>query len=558
MPDTMSSDSNRVEVPGSDKIALPEGSLVGDVPADERFQVTVRVRRQAALPSLTAYAQQMPTQRRYMTRAEMAAQHGASANDLAKVAAFAQVYNLTVDDSDSARRSVLLSGTAAEFELAFGVTLKLYNLGGTVSYRGRSGPIFVPADLDGIVVGVFGLDNRPFATAHHSLKRRKHPPVPPEAVTAYYPAQIAALYNFPTDVTGQGQKIGIIELGGGFRQADLDTYFAEAGVTMPPKVSAASFAGGGTNSPGTDPLDPVNPDVEVLLDIEVAGSVAPGAEIVVYFAKDASDQGFLDVMTAAVNDPQNELTSISVSWGGPEAGVGAGTAASATTQFQDNFDQTLQTAAHLGITVCVASGDSGSANYAANDPNWDGGAHADFPASSPYALGCGGTRITTSGDTLTGEVVWHPGANVGSGGGVSRYFPLPSYQANANVPQAVNPDGPVMRGVPDVSGDAASESGYRVLCDGQEFPDPTKQLPGIGGTSAVAPLWTGLIALLAQSFGAKLGWINPQLYQLSSDTGAFNDITDGNNGDYQAAPGWDPCTGLGTPNGQKLRDALKQ
>lgn len=557
MPDTISSDSNRVEVPGSEKIGLPEGSLIGDVPADERFQVTVRVRRQAALPSLEAYAAQAPGQRRYMTRAEMAAQHGASAEDFQKVAAFAQVYNLTVDDLDSARRSVLLSGTAAEFELAFGVTLKLYNLGGTVSYRGRSGPITIPADLAGIVVGVFGLDNRPFATAHHSLKRRKHPPVPPEAVTAYYPAQIAALYDFPTDVTGQGQKIGIIELGGGFRQADLDTYFAEAGVTMPPKVSAASFAGGGTNSPGTDALDPANPDVEVLLDIEVAGSVAPGAEIVVYFAKDASDQGFLDVMTAAVNDPQNELTSISVSWGGPEAGVGAGTAASATTQFQDNFNQTLQTAAHLGITVCVASGDSGSANYAANDPNWDGGAHADFPASSPYALGCGGTRITTFGDALTGEVVWHPGPNVGSGGGVSRYFPLPSYQSNANVPQAVNPDGPIMRGVPDVSGDAASESGYRVLCDGQEFPDPVKQLPGIGGTSAVAPLWAGLIALLAQSFGAKLGWINPQLYTLSSDTGAFNDITEGNNDDYQAAPGWDPCTGLGTPNGQKLRDALK-
>jgi len=556
MPDTNNSNTNRVEVPGSDKAALPEASLVGDVPADERFQVTVRVRRQTALPSLEAYAAQAPGQRRYMTRAEFAAQHGASAADLTQVAAFAQGYNLAVDDSDSARRSVLLSGTAADFEQAFGVTLKLYNLGGKVSYRGRSGPIFVPADLDGIVVGVFGLDNRPFARAHHSLKRRKHPPVPPEAVTAYYPAQIAALYNFPTDVTGQGQKIGIIELGGGFRQTDLDAYFAEAGVNAPPKVSAATFAGGGTNSPGTDPLDPANPDVEVLLDIEVAGSVAPGAEIIVYFAKDASDQGFLDVMTAAVNDPQNALTAISVSWGGPEAGIGAGTAASATTQFQDNFDQTLQTAAHLGITVCVASGDSGSANYAASDPNWDGGAHADFPASSPYALGCGGTRITTSGDAITSEVVWHPGPNVGTGGGVSRYFALPSYQANASVPPAVNPPGPVMRGVPDVSGDAASESGYRVLCDGQEFPDPTKQLPGIGGTSAVAPLWAGLVALLAQSLNTKLGWINPQLYQIAPSAGAFNDITDGSNGDYQAAPGWDPCTGLGSPNGQKLRDAL--
>ncbi len=557
MPDTISFDnSNRVEVPGSEKAALPEASLAGDVPADERFQVTVRVRRQTALPSLAAYAAQAPRQRRYMTRTEFAAQHGASAADLAKVAAFAQTYHLTVDDSNSDRRSVLLSGTAADFEQAFGVTLKSYNLGGTITYRGRSGQIFIPAELDGIIVGVFGLDNRPFARAHYTRKKRPKPA--PEADTAYYPAQIAALYNFPTDVTGAGQKIGIIELGGGFRQTDLDTYFAEAGVTTPPAVSVASFAGGGTNSPGTNALDPANPDVEVLLDIEVAGSVAPGAEIIVYFAKDASDQGFLDVMTAAVNDPQNELTVLSISWGGPEAGAGEGTAASATTQFQDNFDQTLQTAAHLGITVCVASGDSGSANYAANDPNWDGGAHVDFPSSSPYSLSCGGTRITTSGDALTSEVVWHPGPNEGSGGGVSRYFALPSYQDNAGVPPAVNPPGPVMRGVPDVGGDAASESGYRVLCDGQEFPDPAKQLPGIGGTSAVAPLWAGLVALLAQSLSAKLGWINPQLYKLSSGTGAFNDITEGNNGDYQAAPGWDPCTGLGSPNGQKLRDAFKQ
>ena len=555
-------DNTRVEVPGSEKVALPEGSLIGDVPADERFQVTVRVRQQNALPPLSAYAAQRPTERRYMTRAELAAQHGAAADDLQKVAAFAQSHGLTVDDSDAARRSVLLSGTAAEFEAAFGVSLKSYNLGGTVFYRGRSGPIYVPADLAGIVIGVFGLDNRPFARPHHtlkhSLKRRKRP-APPQQIEAYYPAQIAALYSFPTDVTGQGQKIGIIELGGGFRQSDLDAYFAQAGVPNPPTVRVASFAGGGKNSPGTDPLDPANADVEVLLDIEVAGSVAPGVEIVVYFAKDASDQGFLDVMTAAVHDPQNALTALSISWGGPEAGAGdSGNAASATAQFQDNFDQALQAAAHLGITVCVASGDSGSANYAANDPNWDGGAHVDFPASSPYALGCGGTRITTSGDTLTSEVVWHSGENVGSGGGVSRYFALPAYQNSAHVPPAANPPGPVMRGVPDVSGDAASESGYRVLCDGQQFPDPAKHLPGIGGTSAVAPLWAGLIALLAQSLGAKLGWINPALYQIAPNAGAFNDITEGTNGDYQAAPGWDPCTGLGSPDGQKLRDALKQ
>ena len=543
-----------VAVPGSEKAALPDIHLVGPAAPDERFQVTVRVRRQADLPPLNTYAAQAPTERTYMTHAELTARHGASADDLAKVAAFAGQFGLTVDDADAARRSVLLSGTTVQFEQAFSVTLNRYALpGGDV--RGRNGPIMVPKELDGIVGGVFGLDNRPFAKAHYSLKRHRKPPT--EAITAFYPAEIAKLYDFPTDVTGQGQKIGIVELGGGFRQADLDTYFAQAGVPNPPTVTVVEFAGGGSNSPGTDALDPANPDVEVLLDIEVAGSVAPGAEIILYFAKDASDQGFLDAMTAAINDPQNALTAISVSWGGPEAGKGdSGTGSGTTAQFQDNFDQALQSAAHLGITVCVASGDSGSADSAANGPNSDGGAHVDFPASSPYALGCGGTRITVAGNAITDEVVWHSGENVGSGGGVSRYFALPSYQANANVPPAVNPAGPVMRGVPDVSGNAASESGYRVLCDGQEFPDPSKQLPGIGGTSAVAPLWAGLVALLAQALGAKLGWIHPQLYALAPSTSAFNDITSGNNGDYQAAPGWDPCTGLGRPDGQKLREAL--
>lgn len=546
-------DLDRIVVPGSDKAALPDANRVGPAAPEERFQVTVRVRRQADLPPLNTYAALAPGERTYMTQGELIAQHGASAEDLAKVAAFAAQFGLTVDDSDASRRSVLLSGTTAQFEQAFSVTLSRYALpGGDV--RGRSGPVMVPKNLDNIVAGVFGLDNRPFAKAHYSLKRHHKPPA--EAITAFYPAEIAKLYDFPTNMTGQGQKIGIVELGGGFKQADLDTYFAEAGVPNPPAVTVVEFAGGGTNSPGTDPLDPANPDVEVLLDIEVAGSVAPGAEIVLYFAKDASDQGFLDAMTAAINGPQ-ALTAISVSWGGPEASRDSGASSGTTAQFQDNFDQALQSAAHLGITVCVASGDSGSANFAANDPNWDGGAHVDFPASSPYALACGGTRIIATGGAITDEVVWHSGQNVGTGGGVSRYFALPSYQANASVPLAVNPAGPVMRGVPDVSGDAASESGYRVLCDGQEFPDAAKQLPGIGGTSAVAPLWAGLVALLAQSLGAKLGWIHPQLYALAPGAGAFRDITSGNNGDYSAAPGWDPCTGLGRPDGSKLRDALR-
>jgi kumamolisin len=255
-----------------------------------------------------------------------------------------------------------------------------------------------------------------------------------------------------------------------------------------------------------------------------------------------------------VHDAVNNVDVISISWGGPEA--------TATSQFQTSFNEVLQAAAQLGITVCVAAGDSGSADYPLDDPSrpWDGRAHVDFPASSPFALSCGGTRILAAGGGSLEEEVWHPAPNVGTGGGVSRDFALPAYQHNAGVPHSVNPAGGAGRGVPDVAGNAAQESGYVVLCDGLTFPDPTHEppLPPIGGTSAVAPLWAALIAVINSGLGAKVGLVQPALYRLAPGTGAFHDIVTGNNGDYQSGPGWDPCTGLGTPDGQQLLTALRQ
>jgi len=253
---------------------------------------------------------------------------------------------------------------------------------------------------------------------------------------------------------------------------------------------------------------------------------------------------------ATFHDPAHDLSIISISWGGPEG--------NATDQFQKRFHQVLETARHLGVTVCVAAGDDGSADFPFHDPRrpWDGHAHVDYPASDPLTLACGGTLLRVIGASIS-ESVWHPRMNVGTGGGISRVFPLPDYQANTRVPKAVNPAGPVKRGVPDVAGNAAQESGYHVLCDGQFFPDPASGIPPVGGTSAVAPLWAGLVALLNQGLGRRLGFINPQLYALSPGTGAFQDIANGNNGDYQAGAGWDACTGLGTPNGQKLLAALR-
>jgi kumamolisin len=272
-----------------------------------------------------------------------------------------------------------------------------------------------------------------------------------------------------------------------------------------------------------------------MLDIEVAAAVAPKAKIAVYFAPN-TNKGFLDAITKALHDTTNKPSVISISWGSAEKNW--------TGQAMTAFDQAFQTAASMGVTVCCAAGDNGSGDGAG-----DGKQHVDFPASSPFALGCGGTKLVASGGTITNETVWNENpTNSATGGGVSDYFPVPAYQNKAGVPPSKNPGGHKGRGVPDVAGDADPTTGYDVRVDGQELV--------IGGTSAVAPLWAGLIALMNQKIGHRVGFLNPLLYGSVVGTGSFRDITSGNNGAYSAKAGWDPCTGWGSPVGAKLLKAL--
>jgi len=463
--------------------------------------------------------------------------HGADPADIAKVEAFARSAGLAVVGASAARRSVFISGSVETFEKAFGVKLEYYEHPTKGSFRGRTGTIDVPSELDTVIVGVFGLDNRPFAHSHVSRRNVSFA----AQFGGFTPPQVAQFYNFPIGLDGSGETIGIIELGGGFRPADLSAYFSQIGVPAP-QVTAVSVDLG-KNAPSTAD----SADGEVMLDIEVAASVAPKAKIAVYFTANTTDRDFLDAITQAVHDEVNHPSVISISWGGPEG--------AATDSFQTQFDEVLQSAAALGITVTIASGDNGAADEGPNE--WDGVAHADFPASSPFALACGGTRITVSGSTVTAESVWNQQASDtqqdsfgASGGGVSGVFPLPTYQQNARVPANVATGKPG-RGVPDVAGDGDPASGYLVRVDGQEFP--------IGGTSAVAPLWAGLITLINQSLGHRAGFINPILY---ANPKALNDITVGNNRvgaqnvGFDAAAGWDACTGLGSPNGSKVLAAL--
>jgi kumamolisin len=579
----MAAKSARKPVPGSEKQALPQAKAAGKPDPQEHIEVSVLVRPRADTRGTVEarnFTSAELTSRQYATREALAAERGASPDDIAKVEAFAHDHNLTVVETSISRRTIKLAGSIADLEEAFQPNLKKWKVGSR-TFRGRTGAISVPNELANIVVAVLGFDNRPAVKPH--LRYRDGAPKVPRNWRAsgngrttnakaasskassngkgrvirprnapdgsFKPTEVAKLYNFPAGLDGSGQCIAIIELndtdnhgnptGSGFSASDLKAYFQALGVPLPSVVAVG--VDGGANKPGPD----ANSDGEVMLDIEVAGAVAPKASIAVYFAPN-TDQGFIDAVTTAVHDNVRKPSVISISWGGPEE--------SWTAQSLTAFDQALQDAAAMGVTVCCAAGDDGSSDTRGSDR--DGKPHVDFPAASPFALACGGTKLLGSGTSITSEVVWNEGDS-GTGGGVSNHFPRPAYQAHASVPKS--PKGKVGRGVPDIAGDADPETGYQVrLVGGQNTV--------IGGTSAVAPLWAGLVALLNQKLAVlgkpPIGFCNPFLYtSLSHSAAALHDITVGNNdiehlGKYKAKKGWDPCTGLGTPDGQKLLDAL--
>jgi kumamolisin len=521
-----------VPIPGSERDPLPGATDRGPAASDERVEVTVQVRpRTPAAGALSAEAlgAQLPQERQHVSRDQFATTYGADPDELAQVESFARANNLQVAETSAGRRSVILSGTVSAVNAAFGVDLRRYTYQrGT--YRGHTGPVRVPAALEGVVEGVFGLDDRPQAQPHFRPFRAVAGPVRPEATpAAFTPVQVAGLYDYPTGSGGKGQCIGIIELGGGYKTEDLTAYFGQLGIT-PPQVVAVSVDGGANSPTGT----PDGPDGEVMLDIEIAGAIAPAATLAVYFAPN-TDRGFLDAITTAVHDTTNAPSVISISWGSAESAW--------TAQALQSFNTAFAAAAQLGVTVCCAAGDNGS-----SDGVTDGKAHVDFPASSPYVLGCGGTSLKETANAIQSEVVWNNPGHGATGGGVSDTFPLPAWQGGAHVPPSANPGGHVGRGVPDVAGDADPATGYQVRVDGQDVV--------FGGTSAVAPQWAGLVALLNGRLGKAVGYLNPLLYAKAGGTAAFHDITSGNNGVYDADPGWDACTGWGSPDGTALLKLL--
>ncbi len=495
----------RTELPGSLHPAPRAMRAIGRVPGGEPITVSLYLKDRSGDPPPDG-TPGSAFQARATLRAARAQDH---AGDLAAVRAFAERHGLDVTHADAARRLVQLTGAAADLEKAFGTELHRYEKDGIVC-RGRAGALNLPSDMVQRVDAVLGLDTSPIATPKIVPHRG---PVPP---AGFLPTEVARLYGF-AGLEASGECIALIELGGGFTADDNQAAFTAMGLAVPEIVAV------GVDGAANNPADASGANGEVALDIQVAGGVAPGARIAVYFAPNTS-QGFIDAITQAVHDETNKPSVVSISWGSPEADW-SGQALSA-------MNNALKDAATLGVTVTAASGDA-----LATDGDADGKPHVDYPAANPYVLGCGGTLIRTSGDALAAETVWKSNGG-GTGGGVSDLFARPRYQASARVPKPAAASGG--RGVPDVAGDADPDSGYRIVTGGAT---------GIvGGTSAVAPLWAAIVAGLNAGRDRPLGFVHAMLYAHAS---AFRDITSGDNKSgaigYAAGAGWDACTGLGSP-----------
>ncbi|MEM7159400.1 MAG: protease pro-enzyme activation domain-containing protein [Myxococcota bacterium] len=497
---------------------------------------------------------------------EFTRQYGASDDDVAKVRDFAQAHGLSVGTVDRTSAVVDVAGSVDRLANAFNVDLKKL-VGDNGEFLHHTSPASVPSELAGIVGFAFGLSGQPTQRGRASLHHRPttDDDTTPQATPSYTTSRLAEIYDFPP-LDGSGQVAGIIELAGGYQLSDIKAYLDELGLPMPTIVNV------GPNERSQDFVS----NLEVTMDLAIVASLAPKSTVVVYNAnsKDYSFSDYYEIFRTAVFDRVNKPKVLSNSWSWPEVeGIKPNPAE------RKQFEELFIKAALLGITICSSSGDSGSLVT-----NLKGRilARTSFPVTSPMILGCGGTTLLAKDDDVH-ETVWNSmaetlvieesegsqGSNangMSTGGGVSRDVALPRFQSEARVPPQVTRkwvDGvltpPVTfagRGVPDVAANADLNTGYKYIYEGQAVTG--------GGTSASAPLWTGLFTRINQGLERPCGYVTPLLYHFQTEVtdgpSVFRPIDRGSNGAYEAHPGdrWNPCTGLGVPIGTRLLAALRE
>jgi kumamolisin len=536
--------SNYVQLEGSERRPSTTATLLGPANPDETITVTIVLRRRPdgpPLPGFSDIAESAAGSGR-LSADDFAEKYGASPSDIQAVSDFVRSHGLTVEETNPARRTVVVSGAVSQMSNAFALDLHMYEHNVIVrpgesahpeTYRGRNGFIHVPESLSSVIVGVFGLDNR------RITKRNTGDPPHTSPLST---SAIAKLYNFPTN-SAHDQTIAILSEAG-YLHSDISLTFGSHAPSLQDVNVDASNTG--------------EPDPETTQDICIAAAAAPGAAIAVYFTSYSQDGWVNLVSRIAHPDPGDPVCSVLSSSFYVANGDDDATLANEgiSTSWLTAVSMAFQDAAIQHVTICIASGDTGTQSKVT-----DGKAHVQYPASDPWVLSVGGTTIGNVSGSSFDEYVWNDtffGGDVGAtGGGISDFFDLPDYQANANVPPSLNQGGRVGRGVPDVSANASPNAAYSgMFLNGS---------PSSGnGTSASAPLWAGLIAVINAGLGHNVGFVNPKLYALGSSV--FRDIVGppgpANNGlngvpGYPATAGWDACTGWGSPNGMKLLQGLQ-
>ena len=574
---------------GSELPKLKSVEDLGKVKANKRVEVAIHVRPQSETAPIDLYPD-LPAD--HLTLEDFESEFSASPEDMDAVTDYITEIGGTKINSIPEHCTVTFECTAKQCNDAFDIELRNYSCP-RGSYFGHPGPVHVPSDLIGVIEAVTGLDDivslthvRPEDMRVDDLEEEIDPPtmdagdVPqqppvlqsvqeyddwqsqdamedltplksggdtadgpmsvlvPPGYYLYYPSQVAELYDFPEEYDGTGETIAIISMDGMFDQNDIDKYFDLQGKPRP-HIEVETIG-----QPRRAVSHSMMEDFELTMDLQVAGSVAPGAKLVVFRVAPGTRQPYMTALRHAIQHPEHRPSIVSISYGSAE-----GLFKEQDLKISNDF---FAAVTRMGITICATSGDAGSASrdYASMQP--PPGPHVNFPASSPYVLACGGTATEVSRGRITREYAWndHNQCRLATAGGISKVFERPEYQRGLDLPK--NPteqrgfDG---RGVPDVSANASLKSGYRILFGNRFIPN--------GGTSAAAPLWAGLIARLNQALGRRLGFFHPHLYKMAG-TAALNDITEGNNGCYKCGEGWDACTGHGTPNGREMLNELRR
>jgi kumamolisin len=536
----------RVELQNSSHAIPPSAKAVRRTDPNQWIDVTLGVRRKADLPDLANIEALPPRERTYLTHDQLARQYGSDPDSVGRIEAFAAANGLTVEREEPISARMTLGGPVSAMSEAFGVTLFDYTDPELGNFHARTGRVSLPADVANDITGVFGFSNQ------RHLRRKRHARAYEASVAAaagarawFLPTELAPIYNFPTN-DAAGQTIALMEFGGGVESQDVTDYFTKI-ASPTPDVTIVALDGVAVDA-AADP----DSTGEVMLDVDVAGALAPGAKLVVYFST-FDEKGLVDAVSALVSDTVNKPTVASISWGWDENEPMQNEIIWSPAAI-DHVNHSLLAAAQLGVTVCVSTGDDGSEAQIK-----DGRAHVNFPATSPFVLAVGGTSLhrkkTSKGAVVIHETVWNDGPGSGTGGGVSDYMPVPAWQRGI-VPPSINPGHFGGRAVPDVAANADPATGYLTMSGGK--------FGIVGGTSASAPLWAALVARINAALGARCGNFNALLYSKYGPAEVLRDITLGNNdtdgllkGQFAAGPGWDACTGWGVPDGVKLLTVLK-